>query len=261
MKRDLLVGIGLAVAGMGPALAADLPTYSYTKTPAFAAPIYNWAGLYAGLNGGGASSHNCWNLTGVTLNGAPFAPVSPAQPEGCHNATGGLVGGQVGYRWQASNWLFGVEAQGDWANLKGSNPGVLTALGSTVINQTKVDGIGLFTGQIGYAWNSVLWYVKGGGALTHDTYTGIVSATGLAFGQTAETRFGGAVGTGVEFGFAPGWSVAVEYDHLFMGNRGLTFTSLVVPGVVTRTDSIKQDVDMATVRVNYTFGGPLVSRY
>jgi hypothetical protein len=33
-------------------------------------------------------------------------------------------------------------------------------------NQTKVDGIGLFTGQVGYALNNVLLYVKGGAAVT-----------------------------------------------------------------------------------------------
>ena len=37
-------------------------------------------------------------------------------------------------------------------------------------NQTKIDAIGLFTGQVGYAWNTVLWYVKGGAAVTHDRY-------------------------------------------------------------------------------------------
>ena len=30
---------------------------------------------------------------------------------------------------------------------------------------------------------------------------------------------------------------------------------------VTRTDTIKQDVDMGTVRINYTFGGPVVALY
>jgi outer membrane immunogenic protein len=60
---------------------------------------------------------------------------------------------------------------------------------------------------------------------------------------------------------APGWSVAVEYDHLFMGSHSLNTTLLVLPGTIFRTESIKQNVDMATVRVNYTFGGPVVAKY
>jgi outer membrane immunogenic protein len=257
MKKALLVGISLAAVGTAPALAADLAPRTYTKAPAYMpAPIYSWAGFYIGLNGGGGSSHNCWDLTSVA--GVPVAVGSVR--EGCHDATGGMAGGQVGYRWQASNWVFGLEAQGDWANLKGSNLGSPAAFGSVLTNQTKIDAIGLFTGQVGYAWNNVLWYAKGGAALTHDKYNGIATATGIALGQASETRWGGAVGTGVEVGFAPGWSVAVEYDHLFMGSGNNTFTSFAT-GAVTRVDSIKQDVDMGTVRVNYTFGGPVVARY
>ena len=72
---------------------------------------------------------------------------------------------------------------------------------------------------------------------------------------------GGAVGTGFEYGFAPNWSVGVEYDHLFMDKHDNTFT-LAGLGGATRTDSIKQDVDMATVRLNYRFGGaPLVGKF
>jgi outer membrane immunogenic protein len=240
-----------------PAAAADLPAKVYTKAPAVVPPpIYSWAGFYIGLNGGGGWSHKCWDINGVL--GVPVV----ATREGCHDASGGLVGGQIGYRWQSANWVFGLEAQGDWANLKGSNFSLLTAPFPIFTNNSKIDAIGLFTGQVGYAWNNVLWYLKGGAAVTHDKYNGIATATGLTLDQASETRWGGTVGTGVEIGFAPGWSVAVEYDHLFMGSGNNTFTSLVAPaGVVTRTDSIKQDVDMGTVRINYTFGGPVVARY
>ncbi len=254
MKRGLLAAFGLAALGTAPAFAADLSAPIYTKAP-YMAPIYNWAGFYIGLNGGGASSHNCWDIT----NAAGVAVV-PSVREGCHDASGGLVGGQLGYRWQASNWVFGLEAQGDWANLKGSNQSSRLVLGAAATNTTKIDAIGLFTGQVGYSWNNVLWYAKGGAALTHDKYTGSFTATGVAFDQSSETRWGGAVGTGLEFGFAPGWSVAVEYDHLFMGSANLNFAAPGT-GVFTRSDSIKQDVDMGTVRINYTFGGPVVARY
>jgi outer membrane immunogenic protein len=55
------------------------------------------------------------------------------------------------------------------------------------------------------------------------------------------------------------WSVGVEYHHLFMGSRNVTFNFAGL--ITTRIDSIKQDVDMGTVRVNYRFGGPIVARY
>ena len=131
------------------------------------------------------------------------------------------AGGQIGYRWQAANWVFGVEAQGDWADLTGSNASQTVLIPAT--NQTKIDAIGLFTGQVGYAWNNVLWYVKGGAAVTDNKYSTFFTATGVEYNRTSEARWGGAVGTGIEIGFAPNWSVAVEYDHLFMGTRNVTF--------------------------------------
>jgi len=265
MKKILLATAGLVGLSIAPALAADLPARTYTKAPAVVAPIYNWSGFYVGLNGGGGSGHKCWDL-----NNALGISV-PAINEGCHNATGGLVGGQIGYRWQAASWVFGLEAQGDWADLKGSNSSLLLApivaqVGANFTNNTKIDAIGLFTGQVGYAWNNVLWYVKGGAAVTHDKYSGIASAAGIVsftFDTASETRWGGVAGTGIEIGFAPNWSVAFEYDHLFMGNRNVTFAlnpSLGVTGT-SRGDNIRQDVDIGTVRVNYTFGGPVVAKY
>ena len=257
MKKLLLGTVGLAGLTMAaPAFAADLPARApaaYSKAPAMVAPVYDWSGFYAGINGGGGWSHNCWDINNVV-----GTAVVTAVPEGCHHASGGMAGAQLGYRWQSANLVFGVEAQGDWASLTGSSLSSPAALTSIITNQTKVDAIGLFTGQIGYAWNNVLWYVKGGAAVTDDTYSGMLTGFGLTVDSTSGTRWGGVVGTGLEFGFAPLWSVGLEYDHLFMGSRNVNFTVFTVP---TRIDSIRQDVDMATIRVNYHFGAPLVAKY
>jgi outer membrane immunogenic protein len=252
MRRFARVAAALlSVAALsGAASAADLPKKIYTKAPLMAAPVYNWAGFYLGLNGGGASSREC--LTVYSVAGAPVTPTS----EGCHDATGRLFGGQIGYRWQATNWVFGLEAQGDWADLKGSNPSQTALIPYT--NQTKINAIGLFTGQVGYAWNNVLWYVKGGAAVSDNKYSSFFTfnnafaPAGTTFNQANETRWGGAVGTGFEYGFAPNWSVGVEYDHLFMGDNSVTFPTSAI--AVTRSDNIRENVDMGTVRLNYRFG-------
>ncbi len=253
MNRFAIVGAGLlSIAGfVGAASGADLPARTYTKAPAIVAPVYDWSGFYIGLNGGGASSHECLTITNVA--GSAVFPNS----EGCHNATGGLAGGQIGYRWQTANWVFGVEAQGDWANLTGSSASLTALIPYT--NRTKVGAIGLFTGQVGYAWNNILLYVKGGAAVTDNKYSSFFTATGIEFNQASDTRWGGAVGTGIEIGFAPNWSAAVEYDHLFMGNPNVVFPASAI--AVTRSDNIRQDVDIGTVRVNYRFGGPVVAKY
>ncbi len=252
MKRFLLGAVGLVVPAMAaPAFAADLP--ARMAYPAAVAPAYDWSGFYAGLNGGGGWSHNCWDLNNVA-----GAAVVPAVPEGCRNATGGLAGAQFGYRWQIADWVFGAEVQGDWTNISGSSLSSPAALTSAITNATRINALGLFTGQIGYAWSNVLGYLKGGVAATGDTYTGLLTGLGITVDSESGTRWGGAIGAGLEFAVAPDWSVALEYDHLFMGNRN---TTLSLFGVPTRTDGISQDADIGTIRANYHFGGPVVARY
>jgi outer membrane immunogenic protein len=250
--KTLLIAASIAIAGATGAQAADLAARPYTKAPPpMIAPIYDWSGFYIGINGGGGSSHKCWDLLNDTLG-----PVIPAAAEGCHNATGGTVGGQIGYRWQASAWVFGLEAQGNWAGFKGSNINVSSA---TTLDQSRINAFGLFTGQVGYAWNNVLLYVKGGAAVTSDKFETFDIPTGLQNDSAKQTRWGAAVGAGLEYGFAPNWSVAFEYDHMFMGSRDVDFYTLA--GFYNTTDHIRQDVDLFTARINYRFGGPVVARY
>jgi outer membrane immunogenic protein len=237
MKKLLLTTTAFVVLA-SPVLAADLAARPYTKAPPqMMAAIYDWSGFYIGVNGGGGWSHNTWDVVG-------------GGREGSHDSSGGTVGGQVGYRWQSGPVVFGVEAQGNWADFSGDN---LSAVFATR-NRTKTDAFGLFTGQVGYAWNNVLLYAKGGAAVTSNKYTITNAATGAFVASNDGTRWGGVVGAGLEYGFAPNWSLGVEYDHLFMDRQTVSFAA-------AGSDSIKQDVDLFTARLNYRFGGPVATRY
>jgi outer membrane immunogenic protein len=237
MKKLLLTTTAFVVLA-SPVLAADLAARPYTKAPPpMMAAIYDWSGFYIGVNGGGGWSHNTWDVVG-------------GGREGSHDSSGGTIGGQVGYRWQSGPVVFGVEAQGNWADFSGDN---LSAVFATR-NRTKTDAFGLFTGQVGYAWNNVLLYAKGGAAVTSNKYTITNAATGAFLGSNNDTRWGGVVGAGLEYGFAPNWSLGVEYDHLFMDRHTVSFGAF-------GSDSIKQDVDLFTARLNYRFGGPVATRY
>ena len=249
--KKLLLGIAGVVALAAPASAADLAARPYTKAPPpMIAAVYDWSGFYIGANGGWGSSHKCWDF--VDGAGALIAN------DGCHDATGGTAGGQIGYRWQTGAWVFGVEGQGNWADLKGRS---ISISDPTLTIESRIGAFGLLTGQIGYAFNNVLFYVKGGAAVTDDRFRFFATATNVQLTNTVnDTRWGGTVGAGLEFGFTPNWSAAIEYDHLFMGNRTYTFTS-ILPPVVTSNERIKQDVDLVTVRVNYRWGGPVVAKY
>ena len=256
MKNFLLASVGLvALVGIAaPASAADMAVKARPPAPVLA-PIYDWTGFYIGANGGWGQSRNCWDFVndGVFILGT-FA-------EGCNSRSGGVVGGQIGYRWQASQWVFGVEAQGDWADLSSQR---VSLFDPTLSLRTKTDGIGLFTGQVGYAWNAALLYIKGGAAVTSNRFSILDNLNfGAELASASSTRWGGVVGVGFEYGFAPNWSVGLEYDHLFMGDANNSFTSPVfVAGVIN--NRVSQDVDMVTLRVNYRFGGygaPIAARY
>jgi outer membrane immunogenic protein len=240
MKKILFVTASVVALGAASsASAADLAARPYTKAPPMVAAVYDWTGFYIGINGGGGFSHNSWDLVGGI-------------PEGSHDASGGTVGGQIGYRWQMGQVVFGVEAQGNWADFTGDNVSNFFAPDR---NRTKIDAFGLFTGQIGYAFNNVLLYAKGGAAVTDSKYEVISGFGAGVLDSTSKTRWGAVVGAGVEYGFSPGWSVAFEYDHLFMDRQTVTFPLL------GQSDSIKQDVDLFTARLNYKFGGPVIAKY
>jgi outer membrane immunogenic protein len=265
-NSKMIVSVAVAISaviGIDSASAADIAARPYTKAPPMMVAMYDWSGFYVGINGGGGSSHKCWDLTDDL--GAAIVPVTP---EGCHNATGGTVGGQIGYRWQSAAWVFGIEAQGNWADFRGESTSlVFTGSG----NRSKIDALGLFTGQVGYSWNNFLLYVKGGAAIANDKYEGFTIVPGLGipagfiFDRGSETRWGGVVGVGGEYAFTANWSFAVEYDHAFMGTQSVNLYvlpgGLSPSGSLSRSDNIRQDVDMFTARINYKFGGPVVARY
>jgi len=254
MKRLTIVAAAAIVIGAAaPALAADLPARTYTKAPAMIpSPIYDWSGFYIGINGGGGFSHKCWDLD--------VDPGGPLGPEGCHDASGGTLGGQIGYRWQMASWVFGLEAQGNWADFRGDN---ISLLDPTLFrNQSRIDSFGLFTGQIGYAWGPALLYVKGGAAVTDDRYRVFDLPTVLIDDRANETRWGATVGVGFEYLITPNLSLGFEYDHMFMGSRDVNF--FLFDGTPDFNEHIRQGVDIFLARLNFKFGGyggPVVARY
>jgi outer membrane immunogenic protein len=248
MKRFLLGAIGLVAMGVAvPAVAADLPAQDYTKTPVMIPAAYDWSGVYLGVNGGWGTEHRCFDS--ITAAGTFIAA------DGCHDTSGGVAGGQIGYRFQNNSWVFGLEFQGDWADLRGSNVSILNPAN---VNRSRMDAFGLFTGQVGYAFNTALLYLKGGAAVVADR-NDILSNGAVVATSSGDNRWGGAVGAGVEFSFAPSWSAALEYDHFFIANNNTTFTTPAA--ALFSNDRISGGTDMVTVRVNYRWGGPVVAKY
>ena len=204
MRKLLAAAVSFAAISMvaaAPASAADMAVKARPVAPL--PVIYDWSGFYIGANGGWGQSRNCWDF--VDVAGLVVA-------DGCRERSGGLVGG-----------------------------------------------------QIGYAWNAALLYVKGGAAVTSNRFSILDTLTGFEFASASSTRWGGVVGVGFEYGFAPNWSVGLEYDHLFMGDANNSFSIVNPINAAFVNNRISQDVDMVTVRINYRFGGygapPVAARY
>lgn len=223
MKKIFLASACL-LALTGAASAADLAARPYTKAPVAVASVYNWTGFYLGIVGGGA-----WE-------DSSFDP----------KMKGGFVGGTAGYNWQAGNVVFGLEADGSWADVSAS----ATTLDVTL--SSKIDALGTVRGRIGYAVNNVLFYGTGGYAWIDNKLS--ISTLGLTVSDT-KFRSGWTVGAGVEAFFAPQWSVKGEY--LYRSFSGATYFSGIGLPFNTGTDKFHT----VQVGVNYHFNGPVVAKY
>jgi outer membrane immunogenic protein len=219
MKRILLASAGvLAMVGLiGSAHAADLPRQQMpARAPVYAAPYYNWTGLYVGINGGGAFGRSRWDSTGG------------------FDTSGGMIGGTVGYNWQFGTWVVGLEGDIDWANIKGTtNRGCVGGCSS------ENTWLGTARGRLGYSFDRWMPYITGGAAF------GDVTTTNPGFSGATNTQVGWTAGAGVEFAIASNWTAKVEYLHYDHGsfNCGVGCNGVLNDNVKFSADAIRGGVN------------------
>jgi outer membrane immunogenic protein len=241
MKKLLLGTVALVgLAAANPAFAADLPY----RAPAYKAPImapvaFSWTGCYVGAHVGGGWGNKRWD--DPLLGGVEFSN---------HDVNGWLAGGQIGCNYQTGQFVFGVEGDASWANIRGSGPDTLSF--GTLTDNSKVDFLGTLTGRAGIAWDRALFYVKGGGAWAHDKFWAVRNVTGSTFYSADDTRWGWTVGAGVEYAFAPSWTAKIEYDYLDFGKQSATFSGPTFAGPPFNFD-IDQRIHVVKAGINYKF--------
>ena len=250
-KYIALGAIAALVLGTTAASAADLPLK--TKAPPLEA-IYDWTGFYIGVSGGGSlgQSDHIDRATGLTDTGG-------------FNVKGGLVGGTVGYNWQMSSFVFGLEGDISWVGEYGShiddasvgpfaNPAspALPAFQSF----TKETWLATARARFGYAVNNLLFYGTGGYAGA-GVEAGIKnSKTNALLVSSTSTRNGWTAGGGLEWGFAPNWSA--KFEWLYMKFESKPFNTLLAEGP---RSSVPLDDNVVRVGINYRFGGPVVAKF
>jgi outer membrane immunogenic protein len=247
MKRILFTTVSLGVLGlMAPALAADLPVY--TKAPALAAPMYDWSGFYVGVfGGGGYGNHNLNNALGP----AGFANFTVN-----YSSTGGIAGGEAGYNWQSGNIVVGVEADGFWSGIKGSdisqfNAGALP-IGS--IDATSLRSGATVRARGGIAVDRLLLFFTGGWAYGNFQHTNTDPVLGVD--QFTANRSGLAAGAGIAYALTNNVIGKFEYRYYDFGRyERLSPLNGQLPYTVDNTYSV------VTVGLDFKFGGPVVAKY
>jgi outer membrane immunogenic protein len=233
-----LVFFALGVTAAPIAFAADMPIKApIYKAPRSVAPTDIWSGFYFGGHLGGGWVRNQFSdpLGGFTTPGA-FAS---------GRGSGFLGGPQIGANWQTGNYVFGIQGDVAFTNLKTS---VVAPLSATSTMDTRTNTIATVTGRVGYAWDMLLFYVKGGGAWAHNKYAVADPVLGINATGNA-TQSGYVVGGGWEWAFAPNWSVFLEYDYLGFGTKnGLTLTD---PALGPGSFDVKQDIQMLKTGLNF----------
>jgi outer membrane immunogenic protein len=243
MRKSVLVLIAAAVIDLTAsqsARAADIVLPPAPVAPAYvppAPPPYLWTGCYVGGNIGGAWSNV--DLSGVS--GANFSATN----------SGFAGGGQIGcdYNWLGTPWVVGIRNMLDATSL--SSRTNISTVPFTGAVDSRTHWFDTLTARGGYLVQpNVLLYAQGGAAWTNTNIT-FLDGSGAQLGEASNDRTGWTVGAGVEWMFAPRWSVFAEYNFMGFGTQSTTFTGC--GGTCVVSANAKADVQNVLAGVNYKF--------
>jgi outer membrane immunogenic protein len=251
--RKFLLGTAALIVLAGPAIAADMrgPVY---KAPPPVVPAWSWSGCYVGGHVGGLwAKATEWV---VRTPGGDFF----GESLGGHEAKGWLGGVQAGCDYQfAGGLVIGIQGDYAWADAEGAHD---SARETGVAYHSKFRSLASVTGRVGYAWDRLLGYVRGGGAWERDEYWATTIILGTAY-TARPTRSGWTIGVGAEYAFTSFLSGFVEYGYYDFGTREIGLTPQVA-GLGPAFVDIKATKGVVRAGLNLRFGGyaaPVAAKY
>ena len=281
MKRQVILAGILAVTGLAnSALAADL----YAKAPPPAAPA-DWYGFYVGIEGGYGWGRDSLDPTYPFISSGIINTSTGPVTINSIQQNGWLFGGFAGAQRQWGNWVLGIEADYDGADITGSTTGTGGSTGvrhgevfaNSVTADSKIDELGSVRAKVGFPLQNWLFYATGGLAFAHDTYsaTATMSCTGFntrgreicavpgnnfsVTGSDGNLMLGWALGGGVDWKWmgdaGSSWILGLEYLHYQFPSNTITGANntIVGPGNIVSVNSA-QAVDSLKLRLSYLFG-------
>lgn len=202
--------IALAIAfGMNAASAADQAVRPAYKAPV-AAPVFTWSGCYAGGQVGYAWQRDVNNE--INIGVGPGDPTDgPARPNGVK------IGGFLGCNYQTGQFVFGIEGDSEWADLKGSTTYPNTGLVDDYY-ESRTRWQASLRPRIGYAFDRSLLYATGGVAFANVKHTYVCSVCPLPNTESfTNTLTGWTLGAGFDYAFTGNWFGRLEYRYADFG--------------------------------------------
>jgi outer membrane immunogenic protein len=252
MKKLLLGAVVLfALAAAGPANAEP--------------PGWTWNGFYIGVNAGYAWS----TVDVVTTGGNCCRPSSQnelaiiAADSASLKPSGFTGGGQAGINYQRGHVVLGLEGDVNSFHASASQTtgiNILDGRRFVSTNSINTDWLATFRARGGLAFDRLLIYATGGGALTRISYNTQESGSdgNLEIAALSNTRVGWVVGGGLEYAFANNWSLKGEYLHLDFGHVSTAGPNIfmgVWDGNIYFHD-VRLRSNIVRAGLNYKFGGP-----
>jgi outer membrane immunogenic protein len=250
---------------VGPSLAADLALYDRP-------PVITWTGAHIGANGGWveSSGNTITNIGTDTGPGGLGSEIALGHiPGSTAVVRGGFIGGgQIGYDWQfGAAWVAGLEADFDGASAKHTSVSPLAGTAAIVpmssVFSRELHTLGTVRGRLGFLSSpDLLWYGTGGLAYGQTKFgsawicpacippAGSQGSTAL---QISSASAGWTLGAGVEWKFAPAWSVKAEYLYVDLGNQRNTLAYSYTGFNSTMTSTVAEHDNIARFGLNYKF--------
>jgi outer membrane immunogenic protein len=260
MSAHRLYAGALAVAGV---IGLSASVYAEPRV----APMYNWSGWYAGVNAGYGFSSDANTYFSPVDAGAVLRRgfVTPLLSENRSGALGGL---QLGVNRQDGKIVYGLEADLNYGQIKGSSTGpailIIAPTTITTSTETKLDWFGTVRGRLGVAaFDRSLIYATGGLAYGRATSSpSFVNANNgpcelranfCSFASGQKWMAGWTLGAGWEYAFAEKWSAKIEYLYYDLGTITNTMTPANGATSTIFESSTRINGNVVRVGLNYKF--------
>jgi outer membrane immunogenic protein len=216
--KKLLISTAILALGAGEALAADLYTPPPVEAVVYEEPAFNWTGFYAGVHGGLAGGDFDY---GLSADDSIFGPFDIGASL---DSSGFFAGGQVGFNWQAGQWVFGAEADIAWADIEGDLEIDIDDLGSAEAG-SAVNWFGTGRLRLGFLPTQRLLVYGTGGVAYGDveSYLDVQDDNGNdVFNiSTSDTQIGWTIGGGFEYAVTNNITLKTEYLYVDLGDQTL----------------------------------------